>query len=211
MDDSGIINPKAFYNYLTAWVSNDALAYSASQASFRPEPRQWIHVSQDVELKIAKSQPLIYAQMPFYLNNMKTTADITDTIQAIRAICQKFEDKGLPNFPTGIPFTYWEQYLRLRFYLLSALVVVLAAVFLVISAFLFNPWTATLIVAILTMIVIEVFGLMGLLGIKLSAVPAVILIVSVGIGVDFVSHITLVCLTKCQNKSFLMCFDYRVF
>ena len=195
VDELGVINPKAFYNYLTAWVSNDALAYSASQASFRPEPRQWIHVSQDVELKIAKSQPLVYAQMPFYLNNMRTTGEITDTIQAIRAICQRFEDRGLPNFPTGIPFTYWEQYVRLRFYLISALVVVLAAVFLVISAFLFNPWTATLIVVILIMIVIELFGLMGLLGIKLSAVPAVILIVSVGIGVDFISHITLVSIT----------------
>jgi patched 1 protein len=192
VDEVGIINPKAFYNYLTAWVSNDALAYSASQASFRPEPRQWIHVAQDVELKIAKSQPLVYAQMPFYLNNMRTTAEITDTIQAIRSICQKFEDKGLPNFPTGIPFIYWEQYVRLRFYLFSALVVVLAAVFLVISAFLLNPWTATLIVVVLSMIVVELFGLMGLLGIRLSAVPAVILIVSVGIGVDFVSHITLV-------------------
>lgn len=204
VDEVGIINPKAFYNYLTAWVSNDALAYSASQASFRPEPRQWIHVSQDVELKIAKSQPLVYAQMPFYLNNMRTTAEITDTIQSIRAICQKFEDKGLPNFPTGIPFIYWEQYVRLRFYLFSALVVVLAAVFLVISAFLLNPWTATLIVVVLSMIVIELFGLMGLLGIRLSAVPAVILIVSVGIGVDFVSHITMSFLTSIGSRNHRM-------
>lgn len=192
VDELGIINPKAFYNYLTAWVSNDALAYSASQASFRPEPRQWIHVAQDVELKIPKSQPLIYAQMPFYLNNMHSTEEITNTIQEIRKICQKFEEKGLPNFPTGIPFIYWEQYVRLRIYLLSALVVVLAAVFLVISVFLLNPWTATLIILVLCMIVIELFGLMGHLGVKLSAIPAVILIVAVGIGVDFVSHITLV-------------------
>lgn len=199
VDELGIINPKAFYNYLTAWVSNDALAYSASQASFRPEPRQWIHVAQDVELKIPKSQPLIYAQMPFYLNNMHSTEEITNTIQEIRKICQKFEEKGLPNFPTGIPFIYWEQYVRLRIYLLSALVVVLAAVFLVISVFLLNPWTATLIILVLCMIVIELFGLMGHLGVKLSAIPAVILIVAVGIGVDFVSHITLVIYKSAKN------------
>lgn len=199
VDELGIINPKAFYNYLTAWVSNDALAYSASQASFRPEPRQWIHVAQDVELKIPKSQPLIYAQMPFYLNNMHSTEEITNTIQEIRKICQKFEEKGLPNFPTGIPFIYWEQYVRLRIYLLSALVVVLAAVFLVISVFLLNPWTATLIILVLCMIVIELFGLMGHLGVKLSAIPAVILIVAVGIGVDFVSHITLVIFKSAKN------------
>jgi predicted RND superfamily exporter protein len=33
---------------------------------------------------------------------------------------------------------------------------------------------------------------MGLLGIKLSAVPAIILIVAVGIGVEFTVHICLV-------------------
>ena len=47
-------------------------------------------------------------------------------------------------------------------------------------------------VAVLAMVVIELFGFMGLAGIKLSAVPAVILIVSVGIGVEFTVHICLV-------------------
>lgn len=42
------------------------------------------------------------------------------------------------------------------------------------------------------MLVVELFGFMGWIGIKLSAVPAVILIVSVGIGVEFTVHITLV-------------------
>nr|AGV52780.1 patched protein [Archegozetes longisetosus] len=54
------------------------------------------------------------------------------------------------------------------------------------------------------MIVVELFGLMGLLGIRLSAVPAVILIVSVGIGVDFVSHITLSFLTSIGNRNHRM-------
>lgn len=31
VDADGIINPRAFYNYLSAWTTNDALAYSASQ------------------------------------------------------------------------------------------------------------------------------------------------------------------------------------
>lgn len=31
VDSEGIINPKAFYNYLSAWASNDVLPYSASQ------------------------------------------------------------------------------------------------------------------------------------------------------------------------------------
>lgn len=33
VDRDGIINPKAFYNYLSAWASNDVFPYSASQVS----------------------------------------------------------------------------------------------------------------------------------------------------------------------------------
>ena len=47
-------------------------------------------------------------------------------------------------------------------------------------------------VAVLSMIVVELLGFMGLIGIKLSAVPAVILVVSVGIGVEFTVHLCLV-------------------
>ena len=43
VDSEGIINPSAFYYYLTAWVSNDALAYAATQADLRPFPHsEWI-------------------------------------------------------------------------------------------------------------------------------------------------------------------------
>jgi len=39
----GIIYPPAFYNYLTAWISNDALAYSYSMGEIRPETQSWEH------------------------------------------------------------------------------------------------------------------------------------------------------------------------
>lgn len=50
----------------------------------------------------------------------------------------------------------------------------------------------TLQVSILAMIAVELFGIMGLMGIKLSAIPVVILIASVGIGVEFTVHVALV-------------------
>lgn len=43
----GIINPNAFYIYLTAWVSNDPVAYAASQANIRPPPPEWVHDKAD--------------------------------------------------------------------------------------------------------------------------------------------------------------------
>lgn len=44
----------------------------------------------------------------------------------------------------------------------------------------------------LALITVQVFGFMGLTGIKLSAVPAVTLILSVGVGVEFTVHMCLV-------------------
>lgn len=47
-------------------------------------------------------------------------------------------------------------------------------------------------VAVLVMNTFELYGIMGLLALRLSAVPAVTLIISVGVGVEFTVHICLV-------------------
>lgn len=56
------------------------------------------------------------------------------------------------------------------------------------------------------MMTVELFGIMGLIGIKLSAIPVVILIASVGIGVEFTVHIALVrtLQTNSSQASFLL-------
>ncbi|KAJ1530653.1 hypothetical protein ONE63_005525 [Megalurothrips usitatus] len=191
VDADGMINAKAFYNYLSAWASNDALAYGASHANLRPEPRQWFHAADDYELKIPKSAPLVYAQMPFYLHGLGDTESITKLIGQVRTLCERFEERGLPNYPSGIPFLFWEQYIGLRWALGLALASALGAVFVVLSILLLNLWAAILVVITLAGMVLQLLGLMGILGVKLSAVPAVLLIVAVGIGVHFTVHICL--------------------
>jgi patched 1 protein len=207
VDSHGVINPSAFYNYLSAWATNDGMAYSYSQASLVPTPKEWFHDVRDTDLKVPKSQPIVLARIPFYLNNLGDTEVTVDTIRRVRQICEKFEERGLPNFPSGIPFTFWEQYLSLRFWLAVGLVCILAAVFFVVSFVLMSPWIAAVVVVVIATIVVQLFGAMGLLGIKLSAVPAIILIVSVGIGVEFTVHICIVSLTSfpeiLQFKTFL--------
>ena len=42
VDDDGIINPKAFYNYLSAWASNDVFSYSASQVRIEKKTPNFI-------------------------------------------------------------------------------------------------------------------------------------------------------------------------
>ena len=51
VEEDGTINQHAFYNYLSAWASNDALAYSASMANLHPLPKEWFHVASDNELR----------------------------------------------------------------------------------------------------------------------------------------------------------------
>jgi len=191
VDSDGIINPRAFYNYLSAWASNDALAYGASQANLRPEPRQWIYTN-DHELKIPKSMPLTYAQMPFYLHKLTDTQEITELIGSVRELCKRFEMRGLPNFPSGIPFLFWEQYMDLRSCLVIALLIALVASVIVVGVLLLNMWAAVLVGLSLGAVVLQLLGIMGLCNIKLSAVPAVLLVVSVGITVHFMVHICLV-------------------
>jgi hypothetical protein len=68
-------------------------------------------------------------------------------LQEIRDICDTFAAQGLPNYPHGIIFTFWEQYINLRFYLLLALIAVLAAIFVILSILLLNPWAALVVVS----------------------------------------------------------------
>ncbi|TGZ37491.1 Protein patched [Temnothorax longispinosus] len=199
VDSDGIINPRAFYNYLSAWASNDALAYGASQANLRPEPRQWIYVN-DHELKIPKSMPLTYGQMPFYLHRLTDTQDITQLIGSVRELCKKFEERGLPNFPSGILFLFWEQYMDLRSSMGIALLAALSVSLFVVGLLLLNIWAAVLVNISLLGVITQLLGIMGLFDIKLSAVPAVLLVVSVGIAVHFTVHICLSFVTSVGSR-----------
>lgn len=193
VDTHGIINPSAFYNYLSAWFSNDAMAYSFSQVNIVPEPVTWPHDARDTDLRVPKSQPIAYAQIPFYLGQVGETESVVAAITQIRSICARFEsERGLPNFPRGFPFTFWEQYLTLRFWLAVALASILAAVFFVLSFVLWNARLGGVVVVVVALLLVQLVGFMSAAGIRLSAIPAVTLIIAAGLGVQFTLHVCMV-------------------
>ncbi|XP_055853785.1 protein patched [Episyrphus balteatus] len=200
VDRDGIINPKAFYNYLSAWATNDMFAYGASQGKLRPEPRAYEHSPLEVELKIPKSQPLVYTQLPFYLHGLTDTSEIKSLIGHIRDLSEKFETRGLPNYPSGIPFIFWEQYMTLRSSLALILLCSLAAAFVLVATLLLSAWAALLVVINVVASLVQIFGAMTLLGIKLSAIPAVILILGVGLIVCFTVRISLGFMTSVGSR-----------
>ncbi|NWZ20354.1 PTC1 protein, partial [Asarcornis scutulata] len=205
VDENGIIPPDTFYICLTVWASNDPLGFAASQANFYPPPPEWIHDKYDTtgeNLRIPAAQPLEFAQFPFYLSGLHRTADFVEAIESVRAICREAAQRhGVLSYPSGYPFLFWEQYIGLRHWFLLAISILLACTFLVCALLLLNPWTAGIIVSILAMMAVELFGIMGLMGIKLSAIPVVILIASVGIGVEFTVHVALGFLTAAGSRN----------
>nr|XP_045228184.1 protein patched homolog 2 isoform X7 [Macaca fascicularis] len=195
VDREGLIPPELFYMGLTVWVSSDPLGLAASQANFYPPPPEWLHDKYDTtgeNLRIPPAQPLEFAQFPFLLRGLQKTADFVEAIEGARAACAEAGQAGVHAYPSGSPFLFWEQYLGLRRCFLLAVCILLVCTFLVCALLLLNPWTAGLIVLVLAMMTVELFGIMGFLGIKLSAIPVVILVASVGIGVEFTVHMALV-------------------
>jgi len=189
VDAHGVINQNAFYNYLTAWYSADAMAYSYSEAELRPKPKEWIHVREEMDLRVPKSQPVAYAQIPFYVDNVAGTDEVVAAVEAVRRICREFEVKGLPNFPRGVPFTFWEQYVTLRFWLGAALAAMLTAAFLVLAVNFASLHAAALGVFVLLSSTLQQAGLMGMMGVKLSAIPAVVLVASAGLTLAYLTPV----------------------
>ncbi|KAI6242942.1 Protein patched-like protein 1 [Aphelenchoides fujianensis] len=182
VEDDGTINPEGFYNYMTGWYHVDNMLYYVSQAAFFPTPPSWAFLPKQDGL-IPPAPQLLYSQIPFYLNNLVDTPII-----------------GLSVFPTGIAFTFWEQYLHLSWYLFLAILIIGTAVLLVISITVFNPWAAAMVAIIVVSMTIELSGFMGLVGVKLNPISAVTLITAVGIGVEFTAHVVLAFLTSLGTR-----------
>jgi patched 1 len=118
----------------------------------------------------------------------------------------------------SVPYTYWEQYINLRQNFWTSIGIVLAALVVLVLPFLVNSIAAVIVAVIIFMIVVQIFGLMGLAAIKFSAIPAVALIMSVGMSDQFLDHVTMAFLlevggtkdervTRAMTKMFLPVFE----
>ncbi|XP_063929416.1 protein patched isoform X2 [Zophobas morio] len=165
---NGIIDPKAFYNYLSAWNSNDQMSYTSSRANLTPKPSQHYSSKAELELKIPKSRPLVYTQMPFYLKNLKSTGKIIETLKQIKEISEEFNQRGLKNYPIGLIFAYFNQFLLLdRLLAVQFLLTLLSAVLV---ACVLVQWTKlwcfvlSVVICMLLMCLVNVNALSGTIG-----------------------------------------------
>ncbi|CAJ0963608.1 unnamed protein product, partial [Mesorhabditis belari] len=192
--NNGIIRPEAFYNYLTAWFNVDNMMYYVSQASFAPNPPVWRMNARNEPVPPARK--LLHSQIPFYQTGLTDTPVIVNMIEEVREVCENYTSHGLSNFPSGIAFTFWDQYLELRWNLFIAICYIAFAVFVVISVLMFNPRAAVMVMVIVVILTIQLGGFMGLFGVKMNGISAVTQICAVGIGVEFTAHVVLCFLTS---------------
>lgn len=177
VDSSGLINPKAFYYYLTAWVVNDAFSYSNSEANFRPEPKMWNDNPDD--LRVERARPIMYAQIPFLLK-LPAVGDGVKVISEIRSISSAFEQLSMPNFPAGIPFIFWDQFLSLDLTFFVTAIISVVSLYLVVGLSLTDFKAAAIVVLPVTITLFELYGLMGYLSIPFNNIFAVLLLGMIG-------------------------------
>lgn len=80
----------------------------------------------------------------------------------------------------------------LRLYLSLIILCVLCATFICVGLLLLSGWAAVLIVFNAVAVLIQLVGAMTLMDVKLSAIPAVVMVLSVGLSVCFTIHVSLV-------------------
>lgn len=187
VDKNGIINPKAFYYYLTAWVMCDAFSYSSSEANLRPEPKTWN--DDPTELRIERARPINYAQIP-YMIRLPSNRDTISALIEIRSISQAFEQLNLPNFPTGVPFIFWDQFLNLDLQFFAAAAMVAGSLYVVVALILSDLLTATMLTAPLIMSLMELYGIIGHLSIPFNNIIAALVINFLGLaGVQTIHYV----------------------
>ena len=149
--------------------------------------------------------PMPITMMQMFANRLDSTEKYVELIKWSRETIEKYEkNTGFPSFPTGIPIIFWEQYVTL-WDTVSQIVVLMSIVVYFIMAFTFffiqpkfvTPgmklatalWTSFILIFCILMITFSLVCLMGFTDIWLNGIPAVTLIVSVGVAVEFTAHL----------------------
>lgn len=116
-----------------------------------------------------------------YINALRSAKEFTKQIST---------SLDISVFPYSVFYIYFEQYLNIWKTTVTSLVLALGTVFCVCAVITNSLWTATIIVLVISMIIVDLLGVMVLWDIQLNAVSVVNLVMSIGIAVEFCVHIT---------------------
>ncbi|KAH9620446.1 hypothetical protein KSS87_017382 [Heliosperma pusillum] len=144
-------------------------------------------------MRVVLSEHLSFEHSTLQLINRQAhgISDYINALRAAREFCAKVSDSlKMEIFPYSVFYIFFEQYLDIWSTALVNLAIALGAVFVVCLVITSSLWSSAIILLVLAMIVVDLMGVMAILGIQLNAVSVVNLIMSIGIAVEFCVHIT---------------------
>ncbi|GLG97656.1 hypothetical protein R5R35_004762 [Gryllus longicercus] len=191
-------NITSFKKYLTFFLKDNPTT-SCSKGGHGAYG-QAVNYNEDVKTGLVNSVGANYF-MAFH-SLMKTSADYYEALRSARKISANITDfmnnrlkelnsnKTVNVFPYSIFYVFYEQYLTMWPDTLFSLGVSLAAIFVVTFILMGFDFISSLVVIItISMIIINIGGLMYWWNISLNAVSLVNLVMAVGIAVEFCSHL----------------------
>ncbi|KAF8529048.1 patched family-domain-containing protein [Hysterangium stoloniferum] len=121
---------------------------------------------------------------------LKTQEDFINALTAANRIAADISSKtGTKVFPYSLFYVYFDQYMHIIATTQEILGLGLGSVLLV-TGILLGSWrTSTIVTGVVALTVVSVMGTMGVWGIMLNAISLVNLVISLGIAVEFSSHI----------------------
>lgn len=210
-----------FYRCFQTWLNVDAT--SALATSNAPLVDPWAPAgSRALAFADAAQTTLAVGSIPLTAEGLTGYAKFTELITTVRAALARAAGgtAAAGAFPSGVPFTYWEQYVSLDKHVVTTVGLALGIAFAVAVALIFAfgvraghrdnslarvagaaLWGGLLMAAVVAMIVFELYGFLGLLDIKLSAIPAISIVMAVGVGVEFTAHLVLAFVAAPRNAS----------
>ncbi len=126
-----------------------------------------------------------------FTNAFKWARQLTDELDVTLNVGIEDASKRVEVFPYSVFYVYYESYLTMWEETLVQLAISLAAIFVVMLVLTGLDLASTLIMTlVITMVLVDMLGLMYLWDIQLNGVSLINLVVTIGISVEFCSHIT---------------------
>ncbi|RLM75678.1 hypothetical protein C2845_PM15G17730 [Panicum miliaceum] len=126
-----------------------------------------------------------------YHTPLNKQTDYVNSMRAARDFSSKMsEGLQMEIFPYSVFYIFFEQYLGVWKTAIMNICVCLGTVFVVCFIVTGSLWASAIILIVLAMIVLDLMGVMAMLGIQLNAISVVNLVMSIGIAVEFCVHIT---------------------
>eukprot|EP00736_Rhodelphis_marinus_P010230 Rmarinus@m.23585 len=198
-----------FYECLQLWLDSDNQV-SPYKGQFFVEPNSQLPVRKAGKL----IYPMEYSEMPFLGDGLITTQNYLDNIDEVRDAIDA-SPSGVDAFPAGPPFAFYEQYFFIESLIWQNIGTAFSAMFAISTVFfaaltktnqeedrnqqrwswrivLASMYSSFLLVLTIVLTACEVYGFMALAHIEISAIPAVSIILAVGITFVFSAHMMLV-------------------